>query len=124
MRKAFAPLAILPTLATTPTSAGSSWIFGDWARQDGASRVKIRNCGASICVVNTWIRDPNSGEKVGDQLILKVSQTADGWTGSAYDPQRKLKMSITLKGDASAMTSSGCVLGGLFCKSASWRRAR
>jgi uncharacterized protein (DUF2147 family) len=92
-------------------------------RGDGAARVKMAPCGEAICATNVWIKDPvKQSEKVGDRLVFKIAQKGDGWTGSGYDPQRKLSLSATIKAYGDNMTTTGCVLGGMICRSTQWTR--
>lgn len=130
MRKSHIPAtAICATLylgvCMSPARADlSSGILpsGIWARGDGNAKVRISPCGSSLCAVNVWIRNPGS-EKVGDRLILDLKTVRPGvLEGSAFDPQRNLRLTskITLNGDN--MVTSGCVLGGLLCRTASWTR--
>lgn len=98
--------------------------LGNWARGDGNARVRIAPCGANLCATNTWIRNPGS-EKVGHVLIMKVRKIAASlWKGSAYDPQRKLSVSMEMKVGRKTMSTSGCVAGGLFCKTTKWTRSK
>lgn len=108
----------LPAAALEPNPNGV------WARSDGNAQVRIARCGASLCATNTWIRDPSSGEAVGDVLIMKVSQAAGELTGTAYDPKRKLNFQMRISGSADTLKTRGCVVGGLLCKSVSWKRLR
>jgi uncharacterized protein (DUF2147 family) len=45
------------------------------------------------------------------------------WTGSAFNPEdgKTYNGKLTLGGDQ--LTTAGCVLGGLICKSMSWTRS-
>jgi uncharacterized protein (DUF2147 family) len=98
-------------------------IFGTWMRGDNAARVVIAECGTSICATNIWIRDPDKQhEHVGDRLVFKISHNGDSWTGTAYDPQRDLKFSARLQASGTAMTTRGCMFGGLVCKTTIWAR--
>ena len=111
-------LIAVPAAAAT---AGSEDIFGNWSREDGAARVKVANCGSQICATNTWIKDPiKQNEKVGDRLIFTIKAANDEWSGSAYDPQRKLKLSAKLKATGESMVTTGCIIGGLICRSTHW----
>ena len=111
-------LIAVPAAAAT---AGSEDIFCNWSREDGAARVKVANCGSQICATNTWIKDPiKQNEKVGDRLIFTIKAANDEWSGSAYDPQRKLKLSAKLKATGESMVTTGCIIGGLICRSTHW----
>ncbi|WP_036285154.1 DUF2147 domain-containing protein [Methylocystis sp. ATCC 49242] len=102
--------------------ARSEGIVGNWARGDGNARVRIAPCGGALCAINTWIRDPSSGEHVGDRLVMKVSGAGSSMSGTAYDPQRKLNYSLEIDYGPEAMQTRGCVLAGIICKSISWTR--
>ena len=121
-----AHILLAMTLVSVPAAAataGSDDIFGNWARDDGAARVKVANCGGNICATNTWIKDPaRQNEKIGDRLIFTIKAVNDEWSGTAYDPQRKLKFSAKLKANGERMVTTGCMLGGLLCRSTHWTK--
>ena len=114
------------TLIGVPAAAateGADSIFGNWSRDDGAARVKVANCGGQICATNIWIKNPvKQNEKVGDQLIFTIKATNNEWSGSAYDPQRKLNLSVKLKATGEMMVTTGCIIGGLICHSTRWTK--
>jgi uncharacterized protein (DUF2147 family) len=117
------PLLAVATLVCLATPAAADDIFGTWMRGDGAARVKMAACGDAICATNIWIKDQvEQKEKVGDRLVFKIAQKGDGWEGSGYDPQRKLNLSATLKASGDKMTTTGCVLAGMICRSTQWTR--
>lgn len=118
LKSTFAAAILLAALDSTAASD----LFGQWQRGDGNVRISIASCGAALCATNTWVRDHASGEKVGEKLIFSISQKDDGWAGSAYDPQRKLTVSTRLKIIGNRLVSSGCMLGGVICRSVDWTR--
>jgi uncharacterized protein (DUF2147 family) len=96
---------------------------GVWMRGDGNARVRIAPCGSSICAVNLWIKDTSGGEAVGDKLVMTVQpKSADTLAGKAFDAKRNLTYSIQIKVAKSSLTTRGCVVGNLVCKSVSWSR--
>lgn len=101
---------------------------GDWARGDGKARVRIAPCDkggedGALCAINTWMRSDVRDEKTGDRLIMTVTPKGTAtWQGKAYDPQRKLTYRLIMKVTDTHMTTRGCVLGGLVCKSMTWTR--
>jgi uncharacterized protein (DUF2147 family) len=116
--------ALLAPIMSAPSSqAAAQDISGAWARGDGNARVRIAPCGDAICAVNTWVRDESSGEHVGDRLVMRVSGEGPTMSGTAYDPQRKLNYNLEITLGAQSMTTRGCVLAGVICKSISWSRA-
>lgn len=118
-------LALIAAHCLFAPAAQAEDIFGTWMRGDKAARVTVAHCGASICATNVWIRDPvGQREKVGDRLVFKINRGGDSWTGTAYDPQRNLEFAAALHADGADMTTRGCMLGGLACKTTSWTREK
>lgn len=114
--------AALP-VTTLPAAAAERSPLGQWARGDGEAKVRLVPCGADICAINTWIRDADSSEKVGDKLVMKLRQQAPAvMTGTAFDPQRDLTYKFEMRYADRTMTTRGCILGGLLCKGVDWTR--
>ena len=91
-------------------------------RDDGNARVRVAPCGSLICATNIWVRDAEKqGEKIGDRLEFRIKQGSSEWSGSAYDPQRKLNFSTTLTASGDSMTTTGCVIG-IVCRTTRWAR--
>lgn len=108
--------------ATAPTVAAES-LNGMWNRNDGGSKVRIEPCGKSYCAVNTFIRDPKSEEKVGDVLVMTLQDKGSDLSGAAFDKRRNKSYNMTVSVKNGAMTTRGCILGGLLCKGIAWTRA-
>ena len=71
------------------------------------------------------INGGDGSEKVGDKLVMNVkSGGANILTGTAYDPQRKSSYNIDIIVAANRVSTRGCFLGKLLCKSVSWSRIR
>ena len=125
MRKFIAPPALFAALIAASPSVAAQDITGIWNRGDGNARVSVTRCGQAFCATNIWIRDPSSGEKVGHVLVMNVKPENNAMlTGTAYDPQRKLNLSTSVSVNGDQMTTQGCVLAGLICKSMSWTRVK
>ena len=106
-------------------AGGGPTITGDWSRTDGGSRISISPCGEQLCAVNTWIRDPSKGELVGDRLVMSLQpRDPTALSGEAYDERRQLRYSMSISVSGDAMTTEGCMLAGVVCKSMHWTRAR
>ena len=99
-------------------------IVGVWLRDSGTARVRIAPCGGKLCGVIVWVRDKDSPTKVGMRVFYDiVPESPTSWTGKAFNPEdgKTYVGKATVSGGS--MTTQGCVLGGLICKSVSWSRA-
>ena len=110
-------------VAGSAGAGGGPTITGDWSRNDGGSRINVGPCGELLCAVNTWVRDPTEGELVGDRLVLALQARDPGaLTGEAFDERRNLRYSLLISVQGNAMTTQGCLLSGVVCKSMRWIR--
>ena len=115
-------LAAIPILAS---AQGGPDISGNWTRSDGTVRMSVVSCGNQICATNTWIKDPNSGEAVGDKLIMTLAPHGTSvLAGSAYDVRRAASYSVQISVQNDQMQTRGCMLVGVVCKSLNWIRAQ
>jgi uncharacterized protein (DUF2147 family) len=104
---AFAALVV-----ATPALADA--IEGNWKRPNGII-VRFVPCNGGFCaIVQTG---PNKGKQAG-----KLAAAGGGYKGTLTDLEKN--KTYTGKGSISGSTlkMSGCVLGGLICKSESWAR--
>ncbi len=118
-------LFVLAASATGACAGGDA--KGEWARDDGKAKVRFASCGGeAVCGAISWLRDPkNDPGKVGQQVFFGMTPQSDNvWTGKAFNPDdgKTYSGKMTLSGDH--LTTAGCVLGGLICKSMGWTRAR
>ena len=107
--------AVGPALAQDAT--------GTWQRDTGASRIRIAPCGGALCGTVVWLKDPNSPAKVGQTVLkdMKPSGTNE-WRGSAFNPEDGKTYSGTMALNGNRLTTAGCALAGLICKTVNWRR--
>src|SRR5271170_6866185 len=52
-----------------------------------------------------------------------LSAVPGHWTGSAFDPKRKLNYTVDLQLDGDRLMTRDCLADSAFCISAEWRRA-
>jgi uncharacterized protein (DUF2147 family) len=98
---------------------------GVWLRETGESRVQIAPCGGgAYCGKVVWLKDPkNSKSKVGQQVFFGMKPNgANQWSGSAFNPDDGKTYSGTMQLSGSRLTTAGCVLGGLICRSVNWSK--
>jgi uncharacterized protein (DUF2147 family) len=108
-------------LSAAPAMADPS---GVWLRDNGNSRVRIAKCGDAYCGTLIWVKDPESPSKAGQRIFYDMKENgANSYSGKAFNPEdgKTYAGKLTLSG--ASMTTSGCALGGLICRSVSWRKA-
>jgi uncharacterized protein (DUF2147 family) len=121
-------------LLALPAQAQSSDPSGTWLTQSGDTRVRIAKCGAALCgiiVSSTYQKDVNNPDPklrersmVGVQMISDIRPTGDGFSGQLYNPQDGKTYTGKLKVmSPNTLQLSGCVLGGLICRSQTWTKA-
>ena len=98
---------------------------GTWLRGDGIARVNVAPCGQALCMTNVWIKPGSGNEKVGEYIRLDLQPSGPGrWNGTGHDPQRNIDFTTEMVVSGERMTTSGCALGGLLCRSTPWSRQR
>jgi uncharacterized protein (DUF2147 family) len=106
-------LAVAASILTTGIAYADP-IEGNWKTEAG-STAQISGCGSGFCI--KLVSGKHSGKQIG-----KMTASGGGYSGTITDPNTDK----TYKGKASISGStlkmSGCVLGGLICKSQSWAK--
>ncbi len=113
--------AALFITASLPASAQEA--TGTWLRENGASRVRVAPCGSALCGTIVWLKDPQSDAKVGQRVFFDMTSSGGGtWSGKAFNPEdgKTYSGKMTVSGDK--LVTSGCVLGGIICRSVNWSR--
>lgn len=109
-------------LTTSPGFADD--VLGIWLRDNGRVQVKFETCGDAVCGNIVWLK-PGSDSKarVGQRLFFDMRPSgANSWTGKAASPDDGSIYSGKMSVEGSTLITSGCIVGGLICKSANWRR--
>ena len=119
------PRILVIALALSASSAQASGeLMGAWQRGDGIARVKVAPCGKVICMTNTYIRPDVTDEKVGERLEFDVKSSGADLAGTVLDPKTGKSYSATIVVNGDRMSTRGCILGGVICKSTEWTRIR
>lgn len=117
-------LAVALAVIATAGPAAAADLGGTWERDSGQSRIRFSACGKAQCGSIVWLSPKAEAKaKVGQQIFFDmVPSGADSWEGKAFNPEdgKTYTGKMTLAGKT--LTTSGCVLGGLICKSATWKR--
>lgn len=124
MRRPVLLLAALGLLSATPAFAQQA--TGLWLRDNGLSQVRIAPCGKALCGTVAWVQDPSRASEIGKRVFFDMmpGKGAGVWEGKAFNPEdgRDYSGKMVLEGDV--LKTSGCVFGGLICKSVNWTRVK
>lgn len=97
---------------------------GVWMRDDGASKIQFSPCGAALCGTVVWLKNANSKAHVGQQVFFDMTRAdQNSWSGQAFNPEDGKTYSGKMVVSGHKLRTSGCVLGGLICKTVNWVRA-
>ena len=123
MRLFSASLGLALTLAGADFAAAQS-AAGVWLREGGASRVRFAPCGDALCGTIAWLKGSDTPAKVGQRVFYDMKPDGAGkWKGSAFNPEDGKTYSGYMSVSGNAMTTQGCTLGGIICRSVKWSRA-
>ena len=116
---AFAALGLLASVS----AAAAQDAIGTWERATGASRVRVSKCGEALCASLSRLNDEKGPAKVGQRIFYDMKPNgANKWSGSAFNPEDGKTYSGTMTLSGNTLTTAGCVMGGLICRSVKWNR--
>src|SRR5215218_6307965 len=107
---------------------------GTYLSETGDTRVRIARCGNGFCGTIMAVRgetndvnnpDPSlrSRSLVGVRMISDIRPSGDGFEGSLYNYKDGKTYSGRMRFQGgNAMQLSGCVLGGLICRTQVWTK--
>ncbi|MFT3941205.1 DUF2147 domain-containing protein [Rhodopseudomonas sp.] len=111
--------------ALATTGARADDVSGTWLRETGASKVKFAPCGDAVCGTLVWLKPGvETPAKVGQKIFFDMKPTGpNAWAGSAFNPEDGKTYTGKMNLSGSTLTTQGCAMGGMICKSATWTRA-
>jgi uncharacterized protein (DUF2147 family) len=114
----------IAALASAGAAAASQEAEGVWMREDGASKIRIAPCGDALCGDVIRLRNPRSKAHVGDKVFFDmVRADQNSWKGHAFNPDDGKTYSGRMVVSGKKLRTSGCVFGGLICKTMYWVRS-
>lgn len=117
-------LALVVACGLSAPAAHAQDADGVWMREDGASKVQFSPCGAALCGTIIWLKNPNSKAHIGQKVFFDMARAdQNSWTGEAFNPEDGKTYSGKMVVNGKKLRTSGCVFGGLICKSMTWARA-
>ena len=124
-------IIIATALALTCTAASADPIEGVWQTQpdEGAfAHVTVAPCGPAFCgTISRTFKDKAEYQSpnLGRQIVIDMAPQGGGaYAGKVWRPanDKVYNGKTSVQGDR--MSLSGCVAGGLICKSQTWARVQ
>lgn len=122
-------------LLAAVSAASAQDVRGTWLSQSGETRVRVAPCGGALCGTIVWTKDGGKDTNnanaalrernlVGVQMIsdIRPSGAAGEYSGQLYNYRDGKTYAGKMKLNGVTMDLSGCVAGGLICRSQSWTR--
>jgi uncharacterized protein (DUF2147 family) len=123
MQTTFKTTILVLTLLAGASAPALADPTGTWLRENGNSRVRVSPCGSNLCGSIIWLKDDSGPSKVGQRVFYDMVKSGDNtWSGQAFNPEDGKTYSGKMVVSGSSMTTSGCVLGGLICRSVKWSK--
>ena len=116
-------LACSAAMAASPALADE--VTGTWLRESGLSKVKFGPCGSAICGNIIWIKSGvDTPAKVGQRLFFDMKSTGpNAWSGSYNNPDDNKTYAAKMTLSGGTLTTAGCAMGGMICRSSTWTRS-
>lgn len=114
---------LLVAAASGATQARAEDVQGVWTRDDGAVKVEFTSCGGAVCGSVSWLKGAAGAAKVGQRVFFDMVRSDQiTWTGKAFNPEDGRIYSGKMVLSGKKLKTSGCVMGGLICKTVVWLR--
>lgn len=122
----------IATASSGAVPISSAAVYGVWLNPHGSVKVQTKSCGPTLCGSIVWAnseaisdaRDAGVSKLIGIQLLSGYRLKSPGlWQGRAYVPDMGRTFYSRIEQTApDRLKISGCILGGLICKSQIWTR--
>ena len=105
--------------------------IGTWTNPKGSLTVRTRWCGKQLCgrVVAATPRQQEKARAagvprlVGTELLRGFRRSGGGWSGSLFVPDQGQAVDSKLRvAGPNSLEISGCLIGGILCKTQLWTR--
>lgn len=126
-------LSMMASAAQASTRPAPTPVTGTWLNPRGTVAVKAGDCSGKLCGWVSWaspvaLADAAAADVphlIGTELLQNYRPAgANRWTGRVFVPDMGRTFQSTIEQiDPQHLKISGCILGGLFCKSQIWRRS-
>ena len=127
------PLPLILAAAAVGVTPPPNPALGTWTNPRRTLAVRTAPCGpAKLCGAIIWAAPAAQADAraaavarlIGTELLQDYRRDGAGvWKGRVYVPDMGRSFSSRIKqANPNELTISGCLIGGLFCRSQTWRR--
>jgi uncharacterized protein (DUF2147 family) len=132
--KAKSVLVAAALLLGAATMGHAASIDGTWLSESGKTKIKMAPCGGNYCGTIVWVKGPEtkdvnnpdeskrSRNLLGLQMVYDMAPDGDVYKGSLYNYDDGKTYTGKMKLDGDALALSGCVFGGIICRTTKWAR--
>lgn len=123
---------MLPVSSKAAQTSSISIVAGTWLNPRGTVAVKTGDCRGRLCGWVSWAseeaiqdaKESGTSNLVGTELLQDYQAKGPGkWVGMVYVPDMGRRFTSNIvQLNANQLKISGCILGGLVCKSQIWHR--
>ena len=119
--KIVAMAALAMAVFAVTTSAALAEPTGTYLTQSKDTKVTFQPCGNSFCGIITWTESVPS--VIGKQIIYDTARTgANEWKGKLWDYGKDKTYTGKMSLQGQDLKLSGCIVGGLICRSQVWKK--
>lgn len=105
-------------------------IEGLWKNPIGSAVIEVAPCGDALCGKVVWASArgrrevaKTTSQVIGTIVLTDLQSKGSGWAGKLYIPDDDIHVGAKLQLlDSRRLKLTGCVLGGLLCRSQIWTR--
>lgn len=124
-------LFLAAAMMLSATAAMADPIEGTWQTQpdEGSfAYVQVAPCGGAFCgtITRTFKgKEEYKSPNIGRQIVIDMAPQGDGrYAGKVWRPSNDKIYNGKAEVSGDRMSLSGCVAGGLLCKSQTWARVK
>ncbi len=125
MRSMQFSMALATLVALSGPTLAADIVGTTWLRDDGSAKIRFNRCEDAVCGSIVWLKPGRDTKaQVGQRVVYDMRPDgADSWSGKASQPGEDKTYSGKMTIAGNTLTLSGCLIGGLLCKSLVWTRA-
>jgi uncharacterized protein (DUF2147 family) len=118
------PFLALTALLSIASPCLADELSGTWLHEKGNVQVRFEPCGEVSCGTIVWVKPgAETKAKVGQRVFFDMRPDGrNSWSGKGAADGSVCVTKVSV--DGASLTTSGCIISGVLCKSANWTRVQ